>query len=333
MPRNRAAWPSGGGEGTGLRRGRFNFEADLGWVSRAGGGGGGGGAPSGLTLAWTRLRADSKIKEEAYLPASQLRSLYDEWQALVVDFDEGAPASLGRAMQIASKRTVPSDNKWLHMILQEAYVSMALTGIAWGLGIATLVLLLATLNLVVTAFAIFAIGGSLCCVAGSIVLRGWQLGQAESLSMMILTGFAVDYVVHLAHAYMESTAARPLERVHDALRALGISVFWGMLTSVIAAGVLSTLQLQFFAKFGTFFLLTIAWSYAWAVLFLMPSLALMGPRGIAAPRSAGKEVEIAAPPPFEPFESVPAAQLAGGAREQPASYSSCKGWRSTANVI
>eukprot|EP00908_Phaeocystis_cordata_P009883 Transcript_20701.p4 GENE.Transcript_20701~~Transcript_20701.p4 ORF type:complete len:113 (-),score=65.99 Transcript_20701:333-671(-) len=94
---------------------------------------------------------------------------------------------------------------------------------------------------------------------------------------MILTGFAVDYVVHLAHAYMESSSASRLERTHDALRDLGVSVFWGALTSVVASAVLANLQLQFFSKFGTFFLLTIVWAYLWAVLFLMPLLAFVGP--------------------------------------------------------
>ena len=140
------------------------------------------------------------------------------------------------------------------MVLQETYVDMALTGVAWGLAVAFLVLLLATMNLIVSCLSILTILFALCCVVGSVVLRGWQLGMAESLSMMILTGFAVDYVVHLAHAYMESRKASRVERVHEALAALGISVFWGMLTSVIAAGVLSTLQLQFFSKFGFFFL-------------------------------------------------------------------------------
>jgi len=267
-----SAWPYGSTGIGDLSGSRFDFTGDLGWRTVEGGG--------GLQLAWTRLRADSTIKEEAYLPATQLRGLYDQWQALILALDDGAPASLGRAMQISSRSTSTRDNKWLHMILQETYVRLALTGLGWGLGIALIVLLLATMNLIVAVLAICAIAGSLCCVIATIVLRGWQLGSAESLSMMILTGFAVDYVVHLSHAYMESKAASRLERVHDALRTLGISVFWGMLTSIIAAAVLSTLQLQFFAKFGTFFLFTILWSYLWAVLFLMPLLAAVGPTGV-----------------------------------------------------
>jgi len=187
---------------------------------------------------------------------------------------------LGSAMQISSTSTESRENKWLHMLLQETYVRMALTGVGIGLAIALLVLLFATMNIIVAVLSILTITGALCWVIGLIVARGWELGSAESLSMMILTGFAVDYVVHLSHSYMESNKASPIDRVHDALRDLGISVFWGMLTSVIAAGVLSTLQLQFFSKFGTFFLLTIVCAYLWAVLFLMPLLAFVGPRGV-----------------------------------------------------
>ena len=89
---------------------------------------------------------------------------------------------------------------------------------------------------------------------------------------MTLTGLAVDYTAHLAHAYMESKEGARLERVHDAFRIMGISVFWGLLTPVISAMTLASCPLQDLAKFGTFFLLTTAWAYAWAVLFLMPIL-------------------------------------------------------------
>merc|ERR1712182_155567 len=44
---------------------------------------------------------------------------------------------------------------------------------------------------------------------------------------------------------MESESDTRLERVHDALRDLGISVFWGMLTSLIAASALASCQIQF----------------------------------------------------------------------------------------
>jgi len=248
-----------------------DYEADLGWASDG---------ASGLRLIWTRVRADSTLKQRAYLPAVTLRRMYDEWETLIAQLNADTPTSLGSAMHVSSTSVDPSSNKWLHMILQETYVRMAFTGVATGLAIAFVVLLIATMNFIVTLLSILTIMAALACVVGVVVLRGWELGSAESLSMMILTGFAVDYVVHLSHAYMESDKSSRLERVHDALRDLGISVFWGMLTSIISAGVLASLQLQFFAKFGLFFFLTIIWSYLWSVLFLMPLLAFIGPVGV-----------------------------------------------------
>ena len=277
------AWPFGRSDtGDDANIGRFDYTKDFGWEPDGSG---------SVQLTWTRLRADSTVKERAYLPATDLRKLYHQWEDLMVDFNTNAPSTLGEAMQISSRGTDSGDNKWLHMILQETYVRMALQGVAVGLSIAFVVLLIATMNLIVASLSILTIVFTLCCVVGWVVNLDWQLGSAESLSMMILTGFAVDYVVHLAHAYMESNKAAPVSRVHDALRALGISVFWGMLTSLISGYVLSTLQLQFFAKFGTFFLLTIVWAYLWAVLFLMPLLAFIGPRGVGT--SAVREIESA----------------------------------------
>jgi hypothetical protein len=264
------AWSHGRSSQGDLGGYRFDMTGDLGWVSDA----------TGVKLGWARVRADSLIMERAYFSAATLRVHYDKWEALVATLNLDAPTSLGPAMQISSKSTTSRDNKWLHMLLQETYVKMALTGVGIGLSIALVVLVVATMNVIVATLSILSIAGALCWVIGLIVARGWQLGSAESLSMMILTGFAVDYVVHLSHAYMESNKVAPVDRVHDALRDLGISVFWGMLTSVIAAGVLSTLQLQFFSKFGTFFLYTIICAYLWAVLFLMPLLAFVGPRGV-----------------------------------------------------
>ena len=138
-------------------------------------------------------------------------------------------------------------------------------------------LLLATRNLIVAALATLTITMCIMTVLGTIQMMGWKLGFSECLSIMILCGFAVDYVVHLAHAYMASTAKPRLERTHDALKTLGVSVFWGMLTSAVSGAVLASCTLQFLAKFGTFFMLTILWAYLWAVLFLMPLLATIGP--------------------------------------------------------
>jgi predicted RND superfamily exporter protein len=81
-------------------------------------------------------------------------------------------------------------------------------------------------------------------------MMGWTLGTNESILVSILAGFSVDYVVHLAHAYVHAEGDVQ-ERTKEAFGDMGISVFSGMLTSVVASIPLFMCTLTFFAKFGT----------------------------------------------------------------------------------
>jgi predicted RND superfamily exporter protein len=97
----------------------------------------------------------------------------------------------------------------------------------------------------------------LVSVVGVMVMLGWELGSIEATLIGIIAGFSVDYVVHLAHAY-EIAKGDTYSRLTEAFSDLGISVFNGMITSVGASIPLFFCQLQFFAKFGTFLCLVIA---------------------------------------------------------------------------
>ena len=95
------------------------------------------------------------------------------------------------------------------------------------------------------------------------VMLGRNLGSIEAILIGVIAGFSVDYVVHLAHAY-EVAEGDTSTRIKEAFSDLGISVFNGMVTSVAASISLFFCQLQFFAKFGTFLCLTIAYSWIFA---------------------------------------------------------------------
>lgn len=66
------------------------------------------------------------------------------------------------------------------------------------------VLLGATLNLLLTAMAIFCVAYIVVTIVAIMVLKGWQLGVSECICVVILIGFSVDYVVHLGADYMHS---------------------------------------------------------------------------------------------------------------------------------
>ena len=89
---------------------------------------------------------------------------------------------------------------------------------------------------------------------------GWDLGTVEAILISILAGFSVDYVVHLAHAFSHNYGTTN-ERIVATFSEMGSPVFSGMCTSVLASLPLFLCNLQFFAKFGTFLCLTIAFSW------------------------------------------------------------------------
>ena len=90
------------------------------------------------------------------------------------------------------------------MDLEKALLVSAIQGITIAVGFASLVLLIATKNIILTFFAIICVTIVIVSVVAIIVLQGWQLGVAESISIVIVIGLSVDYVVHLASDYHHS---------------------------------------------------------------------------------------------------------------------------------
>lgn len=72
------------------------------------------------------------------------------------------------------------------------------------MGFASIVLLIATHNIFVTIYSVITIACIISSVIGIIHLIGWRLGVSESLATDFFVGFSVDYVVHVAHQYIES---------------------------------------------------------------------------------------------------------------------------------
>jgi protein dispatched 1 len=88
---------------------------------------------------------------------------------------------------------------------------------------------------------------------------------------------SVDYVVHLALAYVESPAESRAERTRDALTEMGVTVLGGALTSLGASFMLFFCLLQFFFKFGAFMFVTIFGSIMWSMFYFMSVCATIGP--------------------------------------------------------
>merc|ERR1719159_681842 len=205
---------------------------------------------------------------EAHDTLKEQYNLFEDW---LERLNREAPESGKGAFHVAA------NSMWVWMHTQTVFVSSALTGMITGTVLAFVVVLFATQQILVALASVLTILGVLSSVLGSMVALGWELGTIESICLTILAGFSVDYVVHLAHAFVHSEKNERSDKVRSALDEIGVSVLGGMLTSASAAVALMLCQLQFFYKFGVFLILTVSISWFWANIAFMASMALFGP--------------------------------------------------------
>ena len=84
-----------------------------------------------------------------------------------------------------------------------------------------------------------------------------QAGRSRVDALSILVGISIDYTLHLAPAYMETPDDMTSdEKMRDACKHAGISVFSGALTISLSGFVLLFSTITFFSTFGLFILAT-----------------------------------------------------------------------------
>ena len=155
----------------------------------------------------------------------------------------------------------------------------ALTGIAIGISLSLVILVLTSTNIIVGFIAIIVIMVITCTVLGIINMIGWKLGPLVSLNLTLIVGLAVDYVVHLAEGYMHLEHETRSNKVRYALSHVGVSVLSGACSTLGASIFMLAAKILFFVQFGIFIFVTIGFSILYS-LFLFPTvMALIGPEG------------------------------------------------------
>jgi hypothetical protein len=222
----------------------------------------------GKSLKFVGITVESSILDPySTLPEERVREHYEEFMQYAQEFNSEMEGACEGKVLITDL-----DQKFVFMNNQRIYRTSAVSGSMVGVLIAFIVLLLSTRKLHIAFFATISIFSVLVSVIGSTTMMGWTLGTNEAILISILAGFSVDYVVHLAHAYVHAVGNTE-ERLRDAFGNMGISVFSGMLTSVVASIPLFTCTLVFFAKFGTFLCFTILFSWIFANFGFMSLIA------------------------------------------------------------
>merc|ERR1719502_2206730 len=144
----------------------------------------------------------------------------------------------------------------------------------------------------IAGLATAALLSTVLLIMACISLVGWKVEVVISLCLTIAGGLAVDYVVHIAHAYTHAAAATAVGRARTALREMGISVLSGGLTTLAATLPLHFCVISFFYKFGAFMWMLVGASFSVATVGFIALLARFGPENgsgrIAIPGVCGE---------------------------------------------
>ena len=124
---------------------------------------------------------------------------------------------------------------WLRFYaLQRNLGSGTITSLGVSLAIAFVVMLLTSLNWVISLYAILTIICILASTIGSLVLSGWELNILESIVMSVAVGLSVDFTLHYGVAYTISSEKGRVDQVKYALGHIGPAVTLAAITTFIA---------------------------------------------------------------------------------------------------
>jgi len=175
-----------------------------------------------------------------------------------------------------AKFTANIDFAWMES--EKAFQQNAMQGVVISVSFAFIVLMLATLNIVVSILSIASIAFTVCSVVTVMQLSGWELGVSESVATVIIIGFSVDYVVHLAAHYIHSPFQFRFKRIQESLREMGISILSGGLTTLGSGIFLFFAHVVIFQKFAIIFTSTILFSLTYSLIWFVAVVHIMGPQ-------------------------------------------------------
>lgn len=107
---------------------------------------------------------------------------------------------------------------------------------------------------------------------------GWEIGASESLSMVILIGFSVDYIVHLSSDFTHSAHSSRNDKMKQAYEEMGVSIMSGCFTTFGSGAFLFGGEVVFFRKFAIIITSTVLISFLVAVFLFGSIMHAVGPQ-------------------------------------------------------
>lgn len=175
-------------------------------------------------LRGIHLRVISNVRiSRAYKPAHQFWESTESW---VMKEIQNAPVGMRGGWWISSMEFYD---------LQKSLSTGTLVSMAIAIAMAFGVMLLTTLNVLVSVYAILTIIGIISVTIGSLVLSGWKLNILESITMSVAVGVSIDFAMHFGVAYcLAPNKECRKARVQFSLSRMGSAITMAAVTTFIA---------------------------------------------------------------------------------------------------
>ncbi|XP_059897312.1 protein dispatched homolog 1 [Gadus macrocephalus] len=163
--------------------------------------------------------------------------------------------------------------------LQDSLSGGTLIAMALSVGVAFGVMLLTTWNVIISLYAIISIAGTIFVTVGSLVLLGWELNVLESVTISVAVGLSVDFAVHYGVAYRLAPEPDRDGKVVFSLSRMGSAIAMAALTTFVAGAMMMPSTVLAYTQLGTFMMLIMCVSWAFATFFFQCMCRCLGPQG------------------------------------------------------
>jgi hypothetical protein len=134
-------------------------------------------------------------------------------------------------------------------------------------------------NVLVVGLVLLHVISVCLALIACMVLEGRVLGVLESIAATLLVGLSVDYLAHVAAAYLKESTLPREQRALAAVAHLGSSITSGAVTTLIGSIFLCFGTITFFSNFGIFLVEIISLSIGATLISFVCALHLFGPEG------------------------------------------------------
>ncbi|KAM8831658.1 protein dispatched homolog 1 isoform 2-T2 [Spinachia spinachia] len=204
------------------------------------------------------------------LAYEKMYHFYLEVDAWIAEELRYAPAGLGHGWFISNLEFYD---------LQDSLSDGTLVAMALSVAVAFSVMLLTTWNVIISLYAILSIAGTIFVTVGSLVLLGWELNVLESVTISVAVGLSVDFAVHYGVAYRLAPEPDREGKVVFSLSRMGSAIAMAALTTFVAGAMMMPSTVLAYTQLGTFMMLIMCISWAFATFFFQCMCRCLGPQG------------------------------------------------------